>query len=55
MNNNPTFEERAEQMYDAAMKLREIAEFILLEAKRMHAASEKFNARKGSSTKTTTR
>ena len=52
----PTFEERAEQMHEAAFKLKEIAEVLLLEAQRMQSANERFNARRGApQTKTTSR
>ena len=53
--NTPSFEERAEQMHEAAFKLKEIAEFILLEAQRMQAANAKFLARKAPQTRTATR
>ena len=46
----PSFEERAQEMHEAAFRLKEIAEVILLEAQRMQSASERFNARKDAKT-----
>ena len=43
-----TFAERAAQMHEAAMELRNIAELVLLEAQRMDASQARFAAQKTS-------
>jgi len=43
-----TFAERAAQMHEVAMELRNIAELVLLEAQRMEASQARFAAQKTS-------